>query len=116
VAYASDLDAGQILERSVACVVASHVVEHLTDPVKFMHDLQRTLCAGGVLVAALRSGSSLRARLRTSTWHYVDLPNHQWSFTHRGWRTLVSRCGLNCLHLRAGLLVNEFLSVCRKRQ
>jgi SAM-dependent methyltransferase len=113
--WSAALDSREAADGSVACVVASHVVEHLPNPVAFMKSVHKALGADGALVAALPSRSSLRARFAGSTWHYVDPPNHLWSFSHEAWRRMTSQGGFDCLELRDSRLVNEFLSVCRKR-
>jgi 2-polyprenyl-3-methyl-5-hydroxy-6-metoxy-1,4-benzoquinol methylase len=97
--------------HSLQCIVASHVIEHLVDPLEFLNDAGKLLAPDGVLIAAVPSRTSLRARLKTSGWHFVDPPNHLWGFTPENLRGLLERAGWSCLYVRNELAVNEVIGV-----
>lgn len=113
VRQANDIKHTGIQNRTLACVLASHVIEHLTDPLTFLRDARNLITPSGVLVAAVPSRTSLRARFRTSDWHFVDPPNHNWSFSPRNFRLLLEKSGWTCLYIENELIVNELISVSR---
>ena len=61
---------------SLDVVWASHVIEHMRDPLAFLASVRRLLAPEGRLVVLLPSSTSLRARTKTSTWHHVNPPGH----------------------------------------
>ncbi len=109
----SDPASAGLPDQSLSCLVASHVIEHLLDPTDFMAKAYRLLIPGGVLITAVPSRTSLRARLGESDWHHVDPPNHQWSFDLVSFQRLVQRHHFECIHNKNNLFVNELLNVSR---
>jgi SAM-dependent methyltransferase len=103
----------QIPSHSLAAVIASHILEHVIDPQGFLAEIRSLLAPRGVLICAVPCRNSLRARLRTSTWHYVDPPNHLWSFTARSLRLLIEKSGFVREFNRMDLLVDELVGVFR---
>lgn len=108
------LDGVGIEPGSVDVVWASHVVEHMIDPVRFFETVHRYLKPGGALVVFIPSRTTLRARLGTSSWHQVNPPGHLWGFRPETFRPVVERGGFTVERLRNSLLICEMLCVARK--
>ncbi len=98
---------------SVDVVWASHVIEHMRDPVGFLRSVRSILKPGGVLVAILPSSRTLRARSGTSHWHLVNPPGHLWSFNPETFRSLLTRNGFVVERLFQSIPVCEMLSLSR---
>ena len=110
------LDGVGIEPESVDVIWASHVIEHMVDPPAFLATVIHYLKPGGALIAFVPSETSLRSRLKTSTWHYVNPPGHLWGFRPGTFRNLVERNGLRVEKLRNSLAVCELVCVARKAQ
>lgn len=108
------LDGVGIEPGSVDVVWASHVIEHMIDPVSFTETVWRYLKPGGALVVFIPSQTTLRARLGTSSWHQVNPPGHLWGFRPETFRPVVERSGFRVETLRNSLLICEMLCVARK--
>lgn len=113
-ARSGTLDGVGIEPGSVDVVWASHVIEHMIDPVAFLQTVWRYLKPGGALVVFIPSQTTLRARLGTSTWHQVNPPGHLWGFRPETFRPIIERSGFRIETLRNSLLICEMLCVARK--
>lgn len=102
-----------LADGSIDVVWASHVVEHMRDPVAFLDAVGRLLSPEGRLVVHLPSSTSLRARTGTSTWHHVNPPGHLWGFSPRSFRSLLERNGYTVDRLGNSLTVCELIAVAR---
>lgn len=100
-------------EGSVDVIWASHVIEHMNDPVRFLQSARRYLKPEGALVAILPSSTTLRARTGTSTWHLVNPPGHLWGFSPRTFRALLERNGFVVERLYNSIPVCEMTCVAR---
>jgi SAM-dependent methyltransferase len=58
------------------CIIATHVVEHVPDPVGFARDLAGRLARGGVLVLAAPDMASPLRRLMGNRWPSFKYPEH----------------------------------------
>lgn len=65
-----------LASASVDCVLASHVLEHITDIISAMREIHRVLRPGGILVAATPHAAS------DGAW---DDPTHVRAFTETSW-------------------------------
>lgn len=99
---------------SVDVVWASHVIEHMIDPVAFLQTVWRYLKPGGALVVFIPSQTTMRARTGTSSWHHVNPPGHLWSFRPETFRPVVERSGFAITTLRNSLVICEMICVARK--
>jgi len=89
------------------------VIEHATEPVKFLTEAFRVLRRGGLLVLTTPNYGSLSRRVLGDKWEAVSPPRHLVVFTPRTLREMVSRAGgrverirsvdVNPLELWAGL-------------
>lgn len=110
-----NIDEVGIPDRSVDVVWASHVIEHVPDVEEFLASIRSVLKPGGVLAALLPSEQSLRARLKLSTWHFVNPPGHLWGFRPSTFRMLLERNGFEVLLTREIHVVCEMACIARVR-
>lgn len=103
-------------EGSVDVIWASHVIEHMNDPVGFLESVRRYLKPDGTLVAILPSSTTLRARTGTSTWHLVNPPGHLWGFSPGTFRALLEGNGFAVERLYNSLPICEMVCVARPSQ
>ena len=97
--------------KSIDVVWASHVIEHMRDPVGFLESVRSVLKPGGKLVAILPSSRTMRARTATSTWHLVNPPGHLWGFSPATFRSLLTRNGFRIERLFQSIPVCEMLAI-----
>jgi 2-polyprenyl-3-methyl-5-hydroxy-6-metoxy-1,4-benzoquinol methylase len=57
-------------------IFASHLIEHITEPVPFVADLQSRLAPGGILVFVTPNIRSWLARVSGSRWVSFQIPEH----------------------------------------
>lgn len=81
-------------DLSFDCIIATHVIEHVYEPVKFVEQLARRLKPGGaVMLAAPDMGSPLR-RLMGHRWPSFKVPEHILYFDERTLARLMEQAGL----------------------
>ena len=79
---------------SYDAVVLWHVVEHMHDPARTLHDVGRLLRPGGVLMIAVPDFRSLEARIGKADWFHLDVPRHLFHFTSATLTNLLADAGL----------------------
>lgn len=62
-------------------VLVSHTLEHVSDPLAFMREVQRVLAPGGSAILWLPNADSVEARLLERFWMGYDAPRHLTTFT-----------------------------------
>jgi SAM-dependent methyltransferase len=62
-------------------VLVSHTLEHVSDPLSFMHEVHRVLAPGGSVILWLPNADSIEARLFGRYWIGYDAPRHLTAFT-----------------------------------
>lgn len=97
--------------QSIDVIWASHVIEHMRDPVGFLESVRRYLKPEGKLVAILPSSTALRARTGTSTWHLVNPPGHLWGFSPETFRAMLEGNSFRVERLFESIPVCEMICV-----
>jgi SAM-dependent methyltransferase len=110
-----NLDEVGIADASVDVVWASHVMEHLPDVEGFLASVRRVLKPGGHIAALVPSEESLRARLKLSSWHFVNPPGHVWAFRPSTLRMILQRNGFDVMLTREIHVVCEMACIARLR-
>jgi SAM-dependent methyltransferase len=96
--HAGTLESAAFPDGSFGLVHASHLVEHLNEPVAFLDELARVTVPGGLLVITTPNADGLQARLLGARWRSA-IYDHLYLFTRRnlealletrGWRVLRS--------------------------
>jgi 2-polyprenyl-3-methyl-5-hydroxy-6-metoxy-1,4-benzoquinol methylase len=62
-------------------VTASHVLEHVHDPIATLERIHRWLCVGGQLQVSLPNIASLESRIFGRHWSGLDSPRHMYHFS-----------------------------------
>lgn len=74
-------------------VVASHVIEHVPDPVAFVHEAARVLRPGGYLVLVTPNAASRDARRMGRNWRGLEVPRHLSIHTPGSLRAMAEQAG-----------------------
>lgn len=74
-------------------ITASHVVEHLADPVATLRALRRFLKPGGSLIIVTPNANSLGSRVFGRFWRGLEPPRHFNVFTPKSLRYALERAG-----------------------
>lgn len=74
-------------------VVASHLIEHLSDPQGFLRECRRVLKADGRLVLTTPNASSLGHRLFAANWRGLEPPRHLHIFGPKALSALARNAG-----------------------
>jgi SAM-dependent methyltransferase len=75
------------------CIIATHVIEHVYQPLKFVRDLSRHLRPSGKLVVAAPDMGSLWRWLMGHHWPLFKIPEHVLYFDRRSLIALVRQAG-----------------------
>lgn len=89
-------------------VVLSHVLEHITDPVKFLLDVSKLLRPGGFIFVFVPNINSLRTRFRIATWAPLNPQDHVWHFDKTSLKRLALASDLKTLHVDTGDLYDAY--------
>lgn len=68
-------------DRQFDVIVATEVIEHVTDPMRFFRRVKRLLAPGGVFICSTGNVQSLAARLLGKRWHYIAPEGHLFYFS-----------------------------------
>ena len=97
-------------------VIASEILEHLSDPTKFLTEIRRILRPGGLLWATTPHGRGISARLLGTEWSVVYPPDHMQLFSVAGMRRLMRRVGFRRMRIAThGADPVEIANAIRKR-
>ena len=71
-----------------------HVLEHLTDPLATVRELQGQLAPGGVFVIGVPDADGVQARALGADWMHLDVPRHLYHFGRTSLERLLSLTAL----------------------
>lgn len=77
-----------------------HVLEHITDPLATLKEVNRILKASGKVVVAVPNVESIEAAYLKEKWALFDLPRHQYGFSPRTIRLLFRAAGLQVICIK----------------
>jgi SAM-dependent methyltransferase len=77
------------------CIVATHVIEHIYEPVAFVESLARRLKPGGSIILAAPHMGSLFRRIMGRRWPSFKYPEHVSFFDQKTLPDLFRRAGLD---------------------
>lgn len=92
--YEGTLDDVQFDDDSFDCVFASHVLEHVRDPIGVLQQINRILAKGGVLVVIVPCVSHIKAKIYGKKWKYYGPPAHLWYFSNQTFKLYLEKVGL----------------------
>jgi 2-polyprenyl-3-methyl-5-hydroxy-6-metoxy-1,4-benzoquinol methylase len=98
-------------------VVAWHVIEHLTDPRKFLEQIAALVRPGGILALRTPNIESAVAKLAGRAWEWMSPPDHIYLFSARTLCRLLRACGFEILLIetRRGNASNTWFESLRSR-
>jgi SAM-dependent methyltransferase len=74
-------------------IVAQHVLEHVTDPMSFLHCARRLLAPDGVLCVCVPNFDARARRVFREAWGWYQVPVHLHHFGERGLATVLEQSG-----------------------
>jgi SAM-dependent methyltransferase len=92
-----DLVKSPILNDSCAAVTMFHVVEHLYDPVAYLHSARALLRPNGRLIVQVPNASSWQFMLLGEYWNGVDIPRHLINYRQTDIENLLDYTGFEVL-------------------
>lgn len=97
-------------------VIASELLEHVTDPLSLLKQVARILRPGGVLWATTPNGRGVSSRMLGVSWTTVCPPEHLQLFSINGLRQLIEKAGFERIRMQArGCNPFEILHALRSR-
>jgi 2-polyprenyl-3-methyl-5-hydroxy-6-metoxy-1,4-benzoquinol methylase len=88
------------IEGKFDVITLWHVLEHLDDFNRYIHQMLNHLSTGGTLVIALPNCTSLDARFYKEYWAGYDVPRHLWHFTPSTFNILAEKHGLKIMKMK----------------
>jgi ubiquinone/menaquinone biosynthesis C-methylase UbiE len=80
--------------NSFHAIISKHVVEHLLDPEKAIHEIGRIISPGGTLILATPNLNSLLKPLKGALWIGYQDPTHISLRTPSAWKDMISSSGM----------------------
>lgn len=111
----NNLSSAGLNEKSIDCISATHVVEHIINHQIFFSEVKKYLKPGGILATKVPSGTSLRAKLNLSYWHLTYPFEHFWGFDIDNYKMLLEKNGFDILYIRDSLMINELTCIAKVR-
>jgi 2-polyprenyl-3-methyl-5-hydroxy-6-metoxy-1,4-benzoquinol methylase len=84
-------------DRRFDCIIATHVIEHIYDPVAFASELAGRLRPGGVMVLAAPDMGSIFRRVMGRRWPSFKYPEHVSFFDRDTLPQLLLKAGLGAI-------------------
>jgi len=109
VIVATDFENSTLEKQSFDLILFKHLIEHIRDIPAFLNQTKMYLTKGGILAIKTPSNTSFRAKTKTAKWHFVNPPEHQWSFNTYNFKLLLENNGFEVLSIRNSLLVDELI-------
>ena len=104
------LDSFKFADETFDCILASHVIEHLIDPISTLQEIHRILRPGGIFIAMVPCVSHIKAVMYGSKWKYYGPPGHLWYFSGKTFALYLEKFNFeilfsSCFYHRAHLKV-----------
>lgn len=90
-----------VLGNKVHVAVLSHVLEHVDDPVEFLHAIFGALAPGGVVLVVCPNKAGWIARVQGARWYGYAVEQHVWHFTPQALARVVAQAGFEAVEVRA---------------
>ncbi|OGC91922.1 hypothetical protein A3D85_01090 [Candidatus Amesbacteria bacterium RIFCSPHIGHO2_02_FULL_47_9] len=81
-------------------ITASQVIEHTSDPVKFVLECKKFLSDTGKMIITTPNIEALHCRLTGRKWVHWHIPYHQCFLTKRTWTEVAMRTGMKVVMMR----------------
>jgi SAM-dependent methyltransferase len=106
---ANDFKSSNLPINHFQLISMKHVIEHLSDLTDILNQIKAHLVKNGILAIKTPSNTCFRARTSTAKWHYVNPPEHLWSFNPTSLGILLNNNGYEVLKIRNSILVDELI-------
>ena len=104
-----DFSTADLPAESFDAVIASHVIEHVYDPVSFLSACRRVVKPGGRVVVVTPNLDSLGSRMFGVGWALLEAPRHLQLFSSATLRTCAVKAGLKVDVLRTSFRAEGFV-------
>jgi SAM-dependent methyltransferase len=74
-------------------VLLYHVLEHLENPIDVIHQLDRIMNVGAIMIVAIPNFGCLQNRIFGRNWFHLDPPRHRFHFEESSFKTLMMNLG-----------------------
>lgn len=85
-------------DASFDCVTLWHVLEHVSDPLSLLKEIQRILRPDGLLYIEVPNAGGWAARRFRHHWLAYDVPKHLFHFSPETLKALAGKAGLDWVH------------------
>ncbi len=109
VVVARDFQNSTLEQNNFDLILFKHLFEHLKEIPLFLNQAKKYLRKNGLIAIKTPSNTSLRAKTKTANWHYVNPPEHLWSFNPHNFKLLLENNGFEVLRIRNNLMVDELI-------
>lgn len=92
----STLEAASLTEASFDVIHASHLIEHLNDPVAFLKEVVRLVAEDGYVIITTPNIGGFQARVLGAAWRSA-IYDHLYLYSWRTLPAMLSACGLRVL-------------------
>jgi 2-polyprenyl-3-methyl-5-hydroxy-6-metoxy-1,4-benzoquinol methylase len=96
----------QIISRQYDLVIMSHVLEHIENPVDFLHQVNSILKPGGALLLTQTNYMGLIPRLQKEAWYAWVPDQHFWHFTPKSLKHIFTQLNMSVAALNYQSLVH----------
>ncbi len=102
---------------SYDAIVASHLLEHETEPWQFLSKAWERLATGGILALRVPNLESAVSKLAGPCWQWLSAPEHIYMFSEKSIRALLRATGFHILQVRTarGNARNMWFEILRAR-
>lgn len=98
-AFCGELASASYPDASFDVVIASEVLEHVSDPEAMLKEVARVLGKGGLFWATTPNALGLSSRLLGMRWSVTDPPEHLHLFSPRGVTALLKSAGFSAVRV-----------------
>ncbi|MBU2575021.1 MAG: class I SAM-dependent methyltransferase [Elusimicrobia bacterium] len=98
--YCADLLDMKFDGGSFDVITLWQVLEHLSDPKKYLAEINRLLKEDGILVVSVPNIGSMQAKFGANKWFHLDVPRHIWHFTPETVSELLRRAGFRVKEIK----------------
>ncbi len=116
VVIATDFESSTLEKKNFDVILFKHLIEHIKDIPSFLLQTKNYLTNNGILVIKTPSNTSIRAKTKTANWHFVNPPEHLWSFNKNNFKLLMENNGFEVLSIKNSLLVDELICYAKIRK
>jgi len=91
--YEGDLLEAKFAEESFDLVILAHVLEHVSDPLAYLREINRVLTKKGILMLEVPNAGNFLIGVFKEKWFGWDLPRHLYHFTPKTLARMLDQAG-----------------------